>query len=127
MSTDNAYVQADTVGVSTDVRGIVKEVLVRDNQQVAKGDVLFRLDDLLFRLALERADAQIGNTRNDFVALQASYPNMQTQVEQAKIDVDFNAVNFKREHLIANNFTPQATFDSSRNVLQGAQQRFASL
>jgi membrane fusion protein, multidrug efflux system len=128
MSTDNAYVQADMVGLSTDVSGIVTDVFVHDNQKVAKGDVLFKLDDLPFRLALARAEAQIGNTRNDLVALQASYRNMQTQVEQAKTDVDFNTVNFKRQQqLVANNFTPQATFDASRNTLQGSQQKLASL
>ena len=84
MSTDNAYVQADMVGLSTDVSGIVTEVLVHDNQKVAKGDVLFKLDDLQFRLALDRAEAQIGNTRNDLVALQASYRNMQAQIDQAQ-------------------------------------------
>jgi membrane fusion protein (multidrug efflux system) len=128
MSTDNAYVQADMVGLSTDVSGIVREVSVRDNQKVAKGDVLFRLDDLQFRLALDRAEAQIGNTRNDLIALQASYRNMQAQVEQAQKDVDFNMVNFKRqEQLLANNFTPKATFDAARNTLQGSQQKLASL
>src|ERR1700719_4179467 len=128
MSTDNAYVQADMVGLSTDVSGIVTQVLVHDNQKVAKGDVLFRLDDLQFRLALDRAEAQIGNTRNDLVALQASYRNMQAQVDQAQKDVDFNMVNFKRqEQLIANNFTPKATFDAARNTLQGSQQKLASL
>jgi membrane fusion protein (multidrug efflux system) len=128
MSTDNAYVQADMVGLSTDVSGIVTEVLVHDNQKVAKGDVLFKLDDLQFRLALNRAEAQIGNTRNDLVALQSSYRNMQAQVEQAQKDVDFNMVNFQRqEQLIANNFTPKATFDAARNTLQGSQQKLASL
>jgi membrane fusion protein (multidrug efflux system) len=53
---------------------------------------------------------------------------MQTQVEQAQKDVDFNMVNFNRqEQLIANNFTPKATFDTARNTLQGAQQKLASL
>ena len=128
MSTDNAYVQADMVGLSTDVSGIVREVSVHDNQKVAKGDLLFKLDDLQFRLALDRAEAQIGNTRNDLLALQASYRNMETQVEQAKADVDFNTVNFKRqEQLLANNFTPKATFDAARNTLQGSQQKLASL
>src|SRR5712672_1184029 len=121
MSTDNAYVQADMVGLSTDVSGIVREVSVHDNQKVAKGDVLFRLDDLPFRLALNRAEAQIGNTRNDLVALQASYRNMQAQVDQAQKDVDFNMVNFKRqEQLLTNNFTPKATYDAARNTLQGS-------
>ncbi|MEA3058838.1 MAG: rane fusion protein multidrug efflux system, partial [Sphingomonadales bacterium] len=97
MSTDNAYVQADMVGLSTDVAGIVTQVLVHDNQKVAKGDMLFKLDPLQFQLALDRAEAQIGNTRNDLVALQASYRNMQAQVEQAQKDVDFNMVNFQRQ------------------------------
>src|SRR6202158_4485524 len=109
MSTDNAYVQADMVGLSTDVAGIVTEVSVHDNQKVAKGDVLFKLDPLQFQLALDRAEAQVGNTRNDLVALQTSYRNMQAQVEQAQKDADFNMVNFKRqEQLLANNFTPRA-------------------
>ena len=83
---------------------------------------------LQFQLALDRAEAQIGNTRNDLVALQASYRNMQAQVEQAQKDVDFNMVNFKRqEQLLANNFTPKATFDAARNTLQGSQQKLASL
>jgi membrane fusion protein (multidrug efflux system) len=128
MSTDNAYVQADMVGLSTDVAGIVTEVLVHDNQKVAKGDILFNLDPQQFQFALDRAEAQIRNTRNDLVALQASYRNMQSQVDQAQKDVDFNMVNFQRqEQLIANNFTPRATFDTARNTLQGAQQKLASL
>jgi membrane fusion protein, multidrug efflux system len=128
MSTDNAYVQADMVGLSTDVSGIVTEVSVHDNQKVAKGAVLFKLDDLQFRLALDRAEAQIRNTRNDLVALQASYRNMQAQIDQAQKDVDFNMVNFKRqEQLVANNFTPRATFDAARNTLEGSQQKLASL
>lgn len=128
MSTDNAYVQADMVGLSTDVSGIVTGILVHDNQEVAKGDVLFKLDDLPFRLVLDRAEAQIGNTRNDLVAMQASYRNMQSQVEQAKTDVDFNHVNFKRQQqLITNDFTPRATFDAARNTLQGSQQKLTSL
>ncbi len=128
MSTDNAYVQADTVGLSTDVSGIVTQVLVHDNQKVAKGDILFKLDPLQFRLALDRAEAQVGNTRNDLIALQTSYRNMQAQVEQAQKDVDFNTVNFQRqEQLIANNFTPKATYDAARNTLQNSQQKLASL
>jgi hypothetical protein len=48
MSTDDAYIEADKVGVSTDVSGIVKEVAVTENQHVDTGQVLYRLDDLPF-------------------------------------------------------------------------------
>lgn len=128
METDNAYIQADTVGISTDVSGMVQQVLVTDNQKVAKGDVLFKLDPTPFRLALDRAEAQVGTTRNDLLAMQASYRNMQAQVEQAKADVNFNMTNFKRqEQLLTNNFTPRATYDAAKNSLHSAQQKLASL
>jgi membrane fusion protein, multidrug efflux system len=128
MSTDNAYVQADMVGLSTDVSGIVREVDVHDNQQVAKGEVLFQLDPLQFQLALDRTNAQLASTADDLRALQASYRNMKAQIDQAQKDVDFNMVNFQRqEQLIANNFTPKATYDAAKNTLQNAQQKLASL
>lgn len=128
MSTDNAYVQADMVGVSTDVSGFVREVDVHDNQKVTKGEVLFKLDPLQFQLALDRANAQLASTGDDLRALQASYRNMQAQIDQAQKDVDFNMVNFQRqEQLIANNFTPKATYDAAKNTLQSSQQKLASL
>jgi membrane fusion protein (multidrug efflux system) len=128
MSTDNAYVQADMVGVSTDVSGLVKEVDVHDNQRVSKGEVLFKLDPQQFQLALDRANAQLSSTGDDLRALQASYRNMQAQIDQAQKDVDFNMVNFQRQQtLIANNFTPKATYDAAKNTLQSAQQKLASL
>src|SRR5260370_7802248 len=110
MSTDNAYVLADMVGLSTDVAGIVTQVLVHDNQKVAKGGVLFKLDPLQFQLALDRVEAQIGNTRNDLVALQASYRNMQAQVEQPQKDVNFNTLNsHPPAPLTPNHISPTST------------------
>jgi membrane fusion protein, multidrug efflux system len=128
MSTDNAYVQADMVGVSTDVSGIVREVDVRDNQKVAAGEVLFKLDDLPFRLALERAEAQLGNTRNDLLAQQANYRNMLAQIEQAKTDIDYYNVNFKRQQgLAALNSASQVNLDDARHAFQVAQEKLTSL
>src|SRR5437899_10626076 len=43
MSTDNAYVEADKVGISSDVAGIVKAINVTENQQVDRGQILYRL------------------------------------------------------------------------------------
>jgi membrane fusion protein (multidrug efflux system) len=128
MTTENAYVQADMVNVSTDVSGIVKEIAVKENQTVAVGDVLFRLDDTPYRLALTKAEATLGTTRNDLIAAQANYKNMQAQIEQAQADIDYAQATFKRQQQLAqNNFTPQATFDQSRRDLQVAQQKLASL
>ena len=128
MSTDNAYVEADKVGISTDVSGMVKEVDVKNNQHVEDGQVLFRLDDLPFRLALERADAQVGVVRNDLNALKANYRDMQAQIKQAQDDIDYYDREFHRQQdLAAKNIASQQSFDAARRNFQNAQQKLASL
>ncbi|HST76688.1 MAG TPA: HlyD family secretion protein [Acetobacteraceae bacterium] len=57
--TRDGVVRADVVGVAPDVSGLVSEVLVRDNQQVRKGEVLFRIDKERFTIALQQADAAL--------------------------------------------------------------------
>jgi membrane fusion protein (multidrug efflux system) len=127
-STDDAYVEADKVGISTDVSGIVKEIDVSDNQEVAAGQPLFHLDDLPFRLALERADAQVGNVRNDLNALKANYGDMEAQIKQAQDDVAYYDREFHRQQdLASKNVASQQTFDTARRNLQNAQQKLASL
>lgn len=128
MSTDNAYVQADIVGVSDDISGIVKQVVVHDNQQVEKGDALFKIDDEPFRIALDKADAQLGMVKNDLLAMRTSYNDMQAQIAQAEADVALNSLTVERQQkLIASNYTAQATLDAARNTLIASQQKLASL
>jgi membrane fusion protein (multidrug efflux system) len=128
MSTDNAYVEADKVGISTDVSGIVRAIDVTNNQRVEAGEVLFRLDDLPFRLALERAEAQVGIVRNDLNALKANYGDIQAQIKQAQYDVEYyDRESGRQQDLVAKNVASQQTFDTARRNLQNAQQKLASL
>ena len=55
--TRDGHVRADVVPVAPDVSGFVTEVLVRDNQQVQRGDVLFRIDRARYDIALRQAEA----------------------------------------------------------------------
>jgi multidrug resistance efflux pump len=55
--TRDGHVRADVVPVAPDVSGFVAEVLVRDNQQVRRGDVLFRIDRARYEIALRQAEA----------------------------------------------------------------------
>jgi membrane fusion protein (multidrug efflux system) len=128
ISTDDAYTEADKVGISTDVAGIVKEIDVRNNQHVEAGQVLYRLDDLPFQYALARADAQVGMDRDALNALTANYRDMQAQIKQALDDVDYYDREFHRQQeLAAKQFASQQTFDAARRNLQNAQQKLASL
>src|SRR3984957_2059041 len=128
MSTDDAYVEADKVGVSTDVSGIVKEVDVTENQHVDSGQVLYRLDDLQFRLALARATAQIGMVGDALNALKANYRDMQTQIQQAQYDIEYYGTEFHRQQtLLGGGVASQQAFDSAHRNLQNSQQKLASL
>ena len=128
MSTENAYVEADKVGISTDVSGIVATIEVTENQNVAAGDVLFRLDDLPFRLGLRRAEAQVGVIKNTLNALKANYRDMQTQIKQARYDIDYFGTESRRQQgLLSEHVASQQTFDAAHRNLQTAQQKLASL
>ena len=127
-SMDDAYVDADKVGVSTDVSGIVKDVDVAENQPVAAGQVLYRLDDQPFRLALERTEGQAGTIRDDIDAQQANYRDLQAQIVQAREDVTYYATEYARQHdLLLAHVASQATDDTARRNLQTARQKLVSL
>lgn len=124
MSTDNAYVQAQTLGVSTDVSGTVAAVEVRNNEHVAKGQVLFHLRPDSFQIALNGAQAQLGTVRNQVLTLQASYKQSTAQIEQANADLPYYQVSFKRQQDLANSsVASKAVFDQAQHDLTAAQQR----
>ena len=128
MSTENAYVRADIVAVSTDISGIVRDIAVRENQRVAAGDVLFRLDDLPFRLALAKAEAQVGVAGAALGALKATYRDMQAQIQQGQVDVDFYARELDRQQqLLARNVSSQVSFDQAQRNTMVARQKLLSL
>ncbi|ORE88193.1 HlyD family secretion protein [Aurantimonas sp. 22II-16-19i] len=57
--TRDGHVRADVVSIAPDISGPVAEVLVSDNQTVAKGEVLVRIDPARFQIALALADASL--------------------------------------------------------------------
>src|SRR5262250_376948 len=67
--TDDATVRANFVGIAPQVNGHIVELLVRDNQQVNEGDLLFQIDERPYQIALERARASLALTRNEVSGL----------------------------------------------------------
>jgi len=127
MSTDDAYIKADKVGLSTDVSGMVEGIDVRDNQQVTAGQALFRLDPLPFQLKLDQAQSQLGVVRDNLNALKANYQNVQAQIKQAEDQIAFNQLQYQRQETLARQqFTPQTAVDQARLNWQSSQQTLAS-
>jgi membrane fusion protein (multidrug efflux system) len=90
MSTDDAYVEADTVGISTDVPGIVDEIDVTNNQHVDPGQVLYRLDPQQFQIALDNAKANLAQTALTIDAMKQDYQRMLSDAaaQQGQVALD---------------------------------------
>lgn len=71
--TRDGRVRADVVEIAPDVSGLVTEVLVEDNQEVKRGDVLFRIDPERFTLALRQAEAVVEGKRASAEQAAADY------------------------------------------------------
>ena len=81
LSTDDAYVAADMSILSAKVSGYVTEVAVSENQAVKTGDVIARIDDGDYRLAVQSAE--------DKIAVQkAAVERIGVQIEAALAGVD---------------------------------------
>jgi len=78
--TRDGRVRADVINVASDVSGTVIKVAVKDNQLVQRGDLLFTVDRERYRLALERAQAQLA-AREAELAMRRQEADRRAQLE----------------------------------------------
>ncbi len=122
-STDNAYVQQDKVTITADVSGRIVEVDARENDHVATGDVLFRIDAEPYRIALAGAEAALASARLQVEQLRAAYEQAIAEEKAAQDDVAFTQKSFDRQQgLLDKGVASQANFDTAENDLHAAQQ-----
>ncbi|QNP40790.1 HlyD family secretion protein [Lysobacter solisilvae (ex Woo and Kim 2020)] len=81
--TDNAYVRGDITQISPKVSGYIVDVPVRDNQQVAAGDILFRIDDRDYRARLAQTQAALATRRAAIGNLDAQISLQRAVIRQA--------------------------------------------
>jgi len=87
VSTDNAYVQADSAQVTPLVSAAVIDAPVVNTQVVRKGQILLRLDDSDARLALARAEADYAKARRQFSQTAANSGSLAAQVAARDADI----------------------------------------
>jgi membrane fusion protein (multidrug efflux system) len=83
VSTDDAYVQADSTLVASRVSGYVAAVLIEDHQHVTAGQVLARIDDRDFRAALDQARAEVRASQAAVDDLRAQLTEQGTLIARA--------------------------------------------
>lgn len=128
MSTDDAYVQADKVGIATDVSGIVKEVAVTDNQRVEAGQILYRLDPRQLQIALDNAKANMAQTALSIEAMKQDYKRMLSDVAAEQAQVNLDQINYDRDvTLLRSGTIPQAIYDQAQSALATNKSKLESL
>jgi len=128
MSTDDAYVNAEKVGVATDVSGIVQDVAVKDNEHVAAGLILYRLDPRQFQIALDNARANLAQTGLMLDSMKQDYKRMLSDAAAQQAQVDLDQTNFDRAAmLLRTGTTTQAVYDQANYTLQNDKNKLAAL
>jgi membrane fusion protein (multidrug efflux system) len=86
-TTDDAYLQADSATVSPKIAGYVAEVAVGDNQPVAAGQVLVRIDDRDYRAELAQSEAQLRSAGADLRNVDALIAQQSARIAASEAQV----------------------------------------
>lgn len=128
VSTENAYVKSNVLAISSDVSGRAIEVLVKDNEFVRRGDLMFRLDAEPLELDVMQAQAQMDVARADIEALRAEHREALVSVSEASSRVEYLRREFQRQKsLKAQGLGGGQAHDEARFELRAAQQRVTVL
>ncbi|HEY2035652.1 MAG TPA: HlyD family secretion protein [Steroidobacteraceae bacterium] len=126
-STDDAYLRAAEVAISANVSGRVSEVDVRDNQQVHRGQMLFRLDDRPFRIAVEAARAHLQGARLQVESLKAEYRQRLADERSAQSSLAYAEREYRRASgLLASGIASQSQVDRALLARSEAQESVAA-
>jgi membrane fusion protein (multidrug efflux system) len=100
-STEDAYIDADVVRVAPRVGGRIASLNVSNHQRVAKGDVLFSIDQTPFRFALEQAKARLALAKRQVTQAQAAVTSAEAEVHNRQVLLDNANAKLKRARRLA--------------------------
>ncbi|MGJ4941110.1 HlyD family secretion protein [Bradyrhizobium sp. HKCCYLS1011] len=126
VSTDDAYVKADNTTIAPKVSGYLHEVQVGDNEHVKAGQVLARIDDRDFKVALDQAKADVAAADAAIASKKSQLDVQQAVIEAAKatLNVDSAAATFAAQEDKRYSDLASTGFGSLQNA-QAAQSRNA--
>jgi membrane fusion protein, multidrug efflux system len=118
VTTDDAYVGAQKVLITPDISGKIEKIVVREGQRVNEGDVLFEIDPVPFRLAVDQAKATLAQAKTSYENLVNNikiYDQMGDLMQQS---ADLKQRDVERKSVLAkNSFGSQLDLDNSSNSL----------
>ena len=117
--TDNAYLKADKVAITSELSGRVEQVLVHENEQVKAGDILFEIDPINYQLAIANAQAALDEVKTDLLSLKAQYRSKLAEIAMAKSQYEFHQREQKRQHnLEKKKYLSASQYDDAKQKTQ---------
>jgi len=121
METDNAYLKAGMMSIASEISGKVVEVSIADNGRVEAGQLLFRVDDQPYQIALARAEANLVKVGGDVESLKADYLNKLADLDKSKTQQNFYLREFNRlNSLLARKTVSAAEVDQAEYFYRDA-------
>jgi membrane fusion protein (multidrug efflux system) len=124
-TTDDAYVKADSTIIAPKVSGYISQVLVADNEKVAAGQLLARIDDRDFKTALDQAKADVAASEAAVRNLDAQIELQEPLIQQQAAEVDASEANLKFAQEERTRY--DGLMKSGSGTVQRAQQTDAAL
>ncbi|WP_426434782.1 HlyD family secretion protein [Bradyrhizobium genosp. P] len=126
VSTDDAYVKADNTTIAPKVSGYLSDVLVGDNERVHAGQMLARIDDRDFKVALDQAKADVAAADAAITSKRAQLDVQHSVIEAARatLDVDTATQTFAEQENKRYTDLAGTGYGSVQNAQQ-AQSRYA--
>ena len=123
VTSDDAYVKASNkVEIAAEVEGRVEDVAVKENQRVTTGQILFRVNDESYRIALAKVTANLATVHNELDALRATYQQKQAELAQVNEDIKYYQREFDRlRHLADRKTISENSLDEAEHRLKSAQ------
>jgi membrane fusion protein (multidrug efflux system) len=123
-STDDAFIAARQFSLAPKVSGYLTAVPVTDNEHVATGDVIARIDDRDYRIALETAEAQIAAAQASIENIDAQLNVQQAQISanQAQVDQTQAALVFAQQQAERYEHLEQTGYGTVQNAQQYTSQ-----
>jgi membrane fusion protein (multidrug efflux system) len=128
ISSDDTYVDAAKVSLSTDVSGLVAEVDVRDNQHVQAGQVLFSLDQSAFTIAVEAAKAQLAQAVENVNGAKRGYAEALSEISMQKVQIAKDQADLARyAAVVRSGGVTREMYDNANFALQADQAKLQEL
>ena len=124
VTTENAYIKSNVIAISSDVSGRVEWVGVDDSTLVRESQILFRLDQRPFAIALDRSEAELDMVRTQIKHLRTDYHEAVAQVAEEEERVNFLTRQLARQKKLKDRkLASEQAYDVAAHDLSLAERR----